>query len=542
MISRISHRKWASWFAAAVLFIIVATHYGIWNDSIDLASLTRESSGSYFDGPQAQAGLEPQQAEINNTTPAAPPPEPLKCPDPEPVVCPTCPALPEIPEAQQKKHMDLPPEYTELTHEDQLCEDFYTEKYIYTIASDPITLLSTPGSEVTQFDVPTHPSQRKLARATPVWLFQGVHWSPGANAFVAQSDAKSERPKPYGMDTMSVVVYDPHAPGCLNTTEKRPLIVYPSMWEGTYPNIWHRLVEIWQAKHSFDAVRIALKDPATAKPFVTPAQLNAANVILPSPAPGPWGDLWKIVTPTDQAAFPPTALDPNVCYDVIHPTVGWASPFWSALLTSTYEYCPRQTLMNRFVRRVMQHFDVKPRSYNDVQRRPGAPTITVVQRGTSRKFRDFDALLEKMHARHPDAPINVVDLSLLSYKDQIQLAQNTDVWVGHHGAGMTYVLFMPRTAAVVEILPPVFVSRGFTWLARMRGLVHFTARAMWQAEYEKKHDGKPIPEGWEPARQEDSDADGWQAEEWVWITHDEILDLVDAAVLSQKERINDLVS
>lgn len=531
---------------AVAFFIIVATHYGLQSD-FNISSLTQSATASLTDNPTQTikattqtppAGLkhdQPPEPLAQLESQLKPEPTPLVCPEPEKVTCPTCPALPQT--VEKKPYLDLPSEYTTLSDEDRICEDFYTEKYVQKIATSSRSLLSDAESAVTEFDVPTHPSHRKLNGATPVWLLQGVHWDPSKRSFLANSNQKAKMPTVYGMSPLSAVTYDPNATGCLSTS-KRELVIYPALWEGTFPNIWHRLLEIWQTKLSFDAMRIAL-NPATDTPYLTREQAASANVVLPADMPGPWGDLWKIVTPSEHAALPPSVLSPDICYDVVIPTVGWASPFWSALMTSSYDNCPRQTLLTAFVNRIFEHYDITPRPPAAVAVRPQAPTITIIQRGSSRKFREFEALLEKLHARHPESPINVVDLSLLSLHDQISLAHNTDVWVGHHGAGMSYVLFMARTAAVVEILPPLFVSRGFRWVARMRGLVHFTGRELWAAEYEEKYEGKPRPADWEPARQDDQDADGWQSEEWVNMRHEDVLDLVDAAVLSQLERKND---
>lgn len=532
-----SNRKWATWLVAAAVFFIVATNYSFRSEGFDISSLTHSPPsktkataqtpppGLEHDSPRPPSGSKPQSTSQPTSL--------ASCPE-----CPTCPAVSEP--AEKKLFLDLPPEYTVLSDEDRLCQSFYTEKYLQNIAAASTPLVEGANSAVTEFNVPTHPAHRKLTGASPVWLLQGVHWDPAKGSFIANADAEATKPIVLGGAPLGVLTYDENATGCLRSTKKRELIVYPALWEGTYPNIWHRLLEIWQAVHSFDAMRIAL-DPATGQPFLTKEQIASANVVLPSDAPGPWGDLWKIVTPTEHAALPPSALAPDTCYDVVIPTVGWASPFWSALLTSGYDTCPRQTLLTSFVNRLFKHYSVMPRPPADVAARPqAAPTITVIQRAANRKFRDFEALLEKLHARHPQSPVNVVDLALLSIKDQIALAQTTDVWVGHHGAGMTYVLFMPRTTAVVEILPPLFVSRGFRWLARMRGLVHFTVREMWRVEYEEKFEGKAKPADWKPERQGDNDANEWQSEEWVNIKHEDLLDVVDAAVLSQRERVNDL--
>lgn len=509
------HRRWTGWLGVVILFIIFATQYVIWNETIDVTSIT-QSATSYLNN---------YAIETEKTLTEPKPYSALK-PIPEPSVC---------PEPEKPLYLDMPSEYALSSAEDLLCEKFYTEKYVQTIASSAHSLCNNNGSLVTEFEVPTHPSHRKLSKATPVWLFQGVHWDPATTSFVARSEGPAERPFVYGLNPLGALRYADTSPGC-RTASERQVIIYPVLWEGTYPNIWHRLLELWQSKLSFDAMRIAINS-ATGAPYLTAEQAAGAKVVFPDDIPGPWTELWEIVT--GSPGLSPRTLSQDICYDVIIPSVGWASPFWSALLTSTYESCPRQTLMTSFANRIMKFYNVSPRTPAEINARQH-PTITVVQRGHSRKFQDFDKLLEKLHERHPDSAINVVDLALLSKREQIALAHDTDVWVAHHGAGMLYQMFMQRNTAVVEIVPPLFVSRGFRWIARMRGLVHFIGKAMWKVEYEEKHNGTPKPPGWKPQRQADSDADNWQFEEWVWITHEEILDLVDAAVLSQRQRSNDL--
>lgn len=433
---------------------------------------------------------------------------------------------------------DLPKEYELATEDDDLCTLFYTDEYVYGIANSS-TRLCAEGSYVHGFEVPTNPHHHKLAGATPVYLMQGVTWDPVRRNFHAQcgDDPATEKATVYGQ-ALPGLTYDGGAAaaaegrrrstttGCDRHSKDRQLVIYPALKE-TYENVWHKLMELWQNKLSYDAARIAL-DPATGQPFLTEEQVAGAKVVFPDDHEGPWDDAWELLT-----GKPPTRyseLDPEVCYDVVVGTVGWGGPFWSALLKTTYETCRRETLLTSFTRWVLGWYGISERPSSDVRQKP---TITVVQRGSTRKFRDFDSLMEKMHAQHPGYAINVVDLALMEKREQIALLQSTDVLVGHHGAGMSYVMFMRPDSAVVEILPPFFLSRGFRWVARMRGLVHFIGQAMWKEEYLQAVEGIPVPEGWKPTVQADGDAADWQTEEWIWITHEEVLSLVDAAVKSQ---------
>ncbi|KAI3398507.1 hypothetical protein diail_9031 [Diaporthe ilicicola] len=427
--------------------------------------------------------------------------------------------------------MDLPSEYELTSEDDDLCRLFYTDEYVYGIANSSKPYCNE-GSSVHGFEVPTNPHHKKLNVATPVYLMQGVRWDPARRTFDAQCGDAADMPLVYGSPLSAVSYGAPPSRACDMNSKDRQLIIYPALKE-TYDNVWHKLMELWQNKLSYDAVRIAL-DPATGAPFVTAEQVAGALVVFPDDHEGPWDDAWEILTGRPPQRY--SELSADVCYDVVVGTVGWGGPFWSALLKTTYETCRRETLMTSFTRWLLAYYGLSERPSSDVHARP---TITVVQRGSTRKFRDFELLMTGIHAAHPGYAINVVDLALMTKREQIELLQSTDVLLGHHGAGMSYVMFMKPDAAVVEILPPFFTSRGFRSVARMRGLVHFVGQAMWKEEYQYRIDGVPLPAGWSPTVQGDGDADGWQSEEWIWMTHDEILALVDAAVRSQLNSIGD---
>lgn len=476
---------------------------------------------------------ESKQSPSSPSSPQQRPPPPAHAASGAAPAAPTAATSPYRPHRDAEFFMDLPNEYELATEDDDLCTLFYTDEYVYGIANSS-TQLCNEGSSVHGFEVPTNPHHHKLAGATPVYLMQGVRWDPAVKTFHAQcgDSPETEKATVYGQSLPGLTYGAPPSTACDKNTKDRQLIIYPALKE-TYENVWHKLMELWQNKLSYDAARIAL-DPATGAPFLTAEQVAGAKVVFPDDHEGPWDDAWELLTGKPPARY--SELDPEVCYDVVVGTVGWGGPFWSALLKTTYETCRRETLMTSFTRWVLGWYGIPERPSSDVRTKP---TITVVQRGSTRKFRDFDALMEKMHAQHPGYAINVVDLALMEKREQIALLQGTDVLVGHHGAGLSYVMFMRPDSAVVEILPPFFLSRGFRWVARMRGLVHFIGQAMWKEEYLQAVEGIPVPEGWKPTVQADGDANDWQTEEWIWITHEEILGLVDAAVKSQLHAVGD---
>lgn len=474
----------------------------------------------YETEPDSESKQSPPRPPPHATSAAAPAASSSKAP------------IPYRPHRDPEYFTDLPKEYELTSEDDDLCTLFYTDEYVYGIANSS-TRLCSEGSAVHGFEVPTNPHHHKLNGATPVYLMQGVRWDPARRRFDAQcGEATADKALVYGQPLPGLSYGAPRSTACDRHTRGRQLIIYPALKE-TYDNVWHKLMELWQNKLSYDAARIAV-DPATGETFLTEEQVEGARVVFPDDHEGPWDDAWEILTGRPPIRY--SELPPDACYDVVVGTVGWGGPFWTALLKTTYETCRRETLLTSFTRWVLGYYGIDERPSSDVREKP---TITVVQRGTTRKFRDFDRLMEKMHAQHPGYAINVVDLALMGKREQIALLQSTDVLVGHHGAGMSYVMFMRPDSAVVEILPPFFLSRGFRWVARMRGLVHFIGKAMWKEEYLLQHEGVPIPEGWGPTVQGDGDANEWQTEEWIWITHEEVLGLVDAAVKSQLHAVGD---
>ncbi|KAK0715991.1 hypothetical protein B0H67DRAFT_582158 [Lasiosphaeris hirsuta] len=292
-------------------------------------------------------------------------------------------------------------------------------------------------------------------------------------------------------------------------------------------NLWHKLMEIWQAIISIEALRLA-RNPATGQPYLTAAELAGIRVVLEDDRAEPLDDWWTMVA----GKAPVRKADlPDGCYaNVIIPLAGSSSPFWTFLLERReHEVCRTPALIDAFVRRILSHLGLIPRAETAVR---ADPVVTIIDRKQTRKFRDLDVLAARLRERHPRARFHVVDLAALSLREQVALVQDSDVLVGHHGAGMTHVLFLPAEAAAVEIFPPVFPSLGFRHVARMRGVTHFVGHCMWHEEWDWVVNGVALPEGWTPPANEA----GWQEAEWTYMAEDEFVGLVDAAVRSQLNR------
>ena len=61
----------------------------------------------------------------------------------------------------------------------------------------------------------------------------------------------------------------------------------------------------------------------------------------------------------------------------------------------------------------------------------------------------------------------------MPFRDQLTLTQNSDVFIGMHGAGLTHLLFLPDWAAVFELYA-CDDDDCYANLARLRGVKYLT--------------------------------------------------------------------
>jgi hypothetical protein len=128
--------------------------------------------------------------------------------------------------------------------------------------------------------------------------------------------------------------------------------------------------------------------------------------------------------------------------------------------------------------------------------------------------------------RYPNFMINTVDFGALTLREQVLVAQDTASLVGHHGAGMTHVFFVPEQSAMIKISPRTFGLAGFCHLSKMRQHSYFVINSMWVGDWEKETgtgSGTQHPR-WHESKLQDS--------EWVYIREKDFQSLVDAALWS----------
>lgn len=95
-----------------------------------------------------------------------------------------------------------------------------------------------------------------------------------------------------------------------------------------------------------------------------------------------------------------------------------------------------------------------------------------------RKIANEDALLKTLKQAFPEHNINGVQLDLLPFQEQVELIVQTDIFVGMHGAGLGYTLFLPPHAALFEMFP----NYGTTWNRHFRNMAEWRHLhyAQWQ--------------------------------------------------------------
>lgn len=98
------------------------------------------------------------------------------------------------------------------------------------------------------------------------------------------------------------------------------------------------------------------------------------------------------------------------------------------------------------------------------------PRITVLERRPNPEFfhngaaetpgggsgwRSVPNIDEIAEALAPLGTVQIVDTAVMSPTEQVQLMHSTDLLVAQHGAGLSNMLWLPETAGVIELLPPL---------------------------------------------------------------------------------------
>lgn len=253
---------------------------------------------------------------------------------------------------------------------------------------------------------------------------------------------------------------------------------------------------------TLDVLRITPDPDYGREPVFKPDHLPRTEIVILDEFPdGPYFDLFQLASgkrPTRIADWANSrSSDPRsgrvaakIPVDkVIIPLAGAANPLWSDWVKVDCDL-QHDSVLRVFVRRVFDFYGIPRTRRRDASRSlassvslfPSPPrlNVSIVVRRNSRRLMGLDGHLfdaAKSKFSHK-ADIRLVDFEGKPFREQIEIARNTDVLVGMHGAGFTHVMFMEEgRGALVEIQPDRLCHRGFRNLAKMTGQLYFVAGA-----------------------------------------------------------------
>jgi hypothetical protein len=194
--------------------------------------------------------------------------------------------------------------------------------------------------------------------------------------------------------------------------------------------------------------------------------------------------------------------------NVIIPLAGGSNTMWQGDWEP--HSCQTSPLLRTFLRRILSFYDLNG---PPVQTRSNNITITFVDRKKSRHLINHEAYLEELERKFEHVSVQAVDFASIPLKQQIQVAQQTDILVGVHGAGLTHGMFLPPRPAIVEILPGELQHKGFRNLAGLLGHSYCSVHGP-KREQNSSHLATPTD---------------WHSED-VFIEKDRFINLMDVAI------------
>ncbi|CAO1415149.1 unnamed protein product [Diamesa hyperborea] len=132
--------------------------------------------------------------------------------------------------------------------------------------------------------------------------------------------------------------------------------------------------------------------------------------------------------------------------------------------------CENSALFHSFSEHILHRLqiEVKPVQINKKLR------ITFLSRATKhRQVMNEDELIKKI-SLNKDYDVQKVSYGRnISFRDQLSITHNTDIFIGMHGAGLTHLLFLPKWATLFELYN-CEDANCYKDLARLRGVNYIT--------------------------------------------------------------------
>ncbi|KAF2757664.1 hypothetical protein EJ05DRAFT_501191 [Pseudovirgaria hyperparasitica] len=227
-------------------------------------------------------------------------------------------------------------------------------------------------------------------------------------------------------------------------------------------NLWHSLLEIWSFWLTMDTLG-----------FEAFAQSNDVQVVFVDShiKMEPYADLWTVFSGGKKPLRMEEYANMNVekrgyFKQVVIPLSGGSNPIWQGDWEKLN--CWQSELVKTFSDRVLKTFEVVDKAITDHNVR-----ITFLDRKGNRRFVHQDQLLAGIAQKYPDATIDTVDFTEMSFGEQLEVISNTTVLIGVHGAGMTHSIFMPEGSTIIDIMPPGLQCKGFENIAGLKHIGYF---------------------------------------------------------------------
>jgi glycoprotein 2-beta-D-xylosyltransferase len=106
---------------------------------------------------------------------------------------------------------------------------------------------------------------------------------------------------------------------------------------------------------------------------------------------------------------------------------------------------------------------------HDYVAHPRNPTGSV-----SRQISNEQELVRYVQLHNPTAHVSGIQIDQFEMRRQLQYIVDTDVLIGMHGAGLTHALFLPKSSAIIELVPNYWSasSEHFEAISAWRNLVY----------------------------------------------------------------------
>lgn len=113
----------------------------------------------------------------------------------------------------------------------------------------------------------------------------------------------------------------------------------------------------------------------------------------------------------------------------------------------------------------------------------------------ARKISNEEKLVTDLGKGFPDFHISGYQFDVLSMHKQLSLIADTDILIGMHGAGLSHIMFLPKTSGIIELEPSYPANTGihFRNMAQWRGLPHILWRNLDPAQDNEQLQSTEVP-------------------------------------------------